>query len=407
VSLLMPAEHKDLHLDGEASACRRHGMRFRSLPIPDMGVPQSATALKKLVSEISGELNSGKTVVVHCRQGVGRSSMVAASVLASFGEDADHAFQRVEQSRGCPVPGTAEQANWVRKLAETEYRPKTACREAFVTDKFGPRRTIKFDPCYARRVAAKLASGKVRWKAVRNAKLFTDVDGRHWSLARIVPRIKAAGWRVTSSQEGDRVGCVVHQQKLSFVFSSDTLARFGARDDARMAQVLSSAIGGWTDEVMSSSPLQDAARLVKDDRKLVPEQEWTLKQAAWMRIADRLSELTYRRMLVECGVRGARNPAGRRSVRLGSSLMADGWTDGKSYIAVSKEFLSELRGNPFSDATAVADLILHEYCHGDADTGKHSHDREFYKAFHDLHQCANDAAAAVFRSIPTILNGGE
>lgn len=63
-------------------------------------------------------LREGKGVVIHCRQGVGRSALVAACVLVICGATVDEAFYRVENARGCPVPDTPEQRDWVVSLAE-------------------------------------------------------------------------------------------------------------------------------------------------------------------------------------------------------------------------------------------------------------------------------------------------
>ena len=136
VSLLTPSEETEFRLEDEETACGRQGLTFRSLAIPDRGVPQSRPALKRLLSALLDDLNSGKTVVVHCRQGIGRSSLIAASVLASLGEDPDRAFRRIEQVRGRSVPDTDEQRNWVRHFAEREHesaqRTRGASRRATV-----------------------------------------------------------------------------------------------------------------------------------------------------------------------------------------------------------------------------------------------------------------------------------
>lgn len=118
VSLLTPAEEAELELASEGAACRKHGLQFVSMAIPDRGVPRTPSALGRLLSLVTENLTSCKTVVIHCRQGIGRSSLVAASVLTAIGEAPDSAFSRIEKVRGCPVPDTDEQREWVRKFAE-------------------------------------------------------------------------------------------------------------------------------------------------------------------------------------------------------------------------------------------------------------------------------------------------
>ncbi len=116
-SLLTPEETAEFDLQEEEGRFRAAGLAFHAFPIPDLGVPRSRTALAKLVNELEEVLNSGKNVVVHCRQGIGRSSLVVASLLISAGLDPDEAFRRIEKTRGRPVPETSEQREWVSHLA--------------------------------------------------------------------------------------------------------------------------------------------------------------------------------------------------------------------------------------------------------------------------------------------------
>jgi protein-tyrosine phosphatase len=74
------------------------------------------------VRRLGSFLCGGKAVAIHCRQGVGRSALVAACVLASLGERPDGALERVARARGCPVPDTAEQREWVLRFAERHLK---------------------------------------------------------------------------------------------------------------------------------------------------------------------------------------------------------------------------------------------------------------------------------------------
>ena len=47
---------------------------------------------------------------------MGRSALVAASVLALTGLDPEVAFDRIATARGCPVPDTPEQKAWLRDI---------------------------------------------------------------------------------------------------------------------------------------------------------------------------------------------------------------------------------------------------------------------------------------------------
>jgi protein-tyrosine phosphatase len=116
VSALTPAEEAELDLEQERAVCRRRGLQFASLPIPDRGTPGTPSALRRVLGLIVKDLKSGGTVLVHCRQGIGRASLIAATTLGASGETPDQAFSRIERARGRPVPDTGEQKEWVRRF---------------------------------------------------------------------------------------------------------------------------------------------------------------------------------------------------------------------------------------------------------------------------------------------------
>jgi len=117
LSLLTPEEVAELELRDEAACSREAGIEPLSFPIPDYGVPRSRRDLAGLLNHLEHLLAAGKSVAVHCRQGIGRSSLVAASLLVAAGENPDEAFRRIEKARGRPVPDTAEQREWVAQMA--------------------------------------------------------------------------------------------------------------------------------------------------------------------------------------------------------------------------------------------------------------------------------------------------
>ena len=66
---------------------------------------------------LAGLVADGKTVAVHCRQGIGRSAVIAAGVLIALGADAESAVRAVADARGCPVPETPDQRRWIADYA--------------------------------------------------------------------------------------------------------------------------------------------------------------------------------------------------------------------------------------------------------------------------------------------------
>jgi predicted protein tyrosine phosphatase len=113
VSLLEPGEEADLDLAGESAASTANGLAFRAFPIPDRSVPSSLEAVAELADEIVAALHSGKTVAIHCRQGIGRSAMMVAAALIAGGLNAETAVNAIRQSRGLDVPETQAQRQWI------------------------------------------------------------------------------------------------------------------------------------------------------------------------------------------------------------------------------------------------------------------------------------------------------
>ncbi len=117
VSLLTDDEVQDLALENEAFECEEAGIQFISFPIVDRSVPVSEGRAVRLIERLEAELQSGRTVVVHCRQGVGRSGLIAASLLVARGAHPDSAMKQISAVRGAVVPETTEQENWIATFA--------------------------------------------------------------------------------------------------------------------------------------------------------------------------------------------------------------------------------------------------------------------------------------------------
>jgi len=116
VSLLMPEEEAELELQDEHRACAKAGLEFLSLPIPDRGVPPRDAATVGVLVSVRDEVRAGKSVAIHCRMGIGRSSLVAGGVLVLLGINPDVALLRLATARGLPIPDTREQRQWVLDL---------------------------------------------------------------------------------------------------------------------------------------------------------------------------------------------------------------------------------------------------------------------------------------------------
>ncbi|HTW64302.1 MAG TPA: protein-tyrosine phosphatase family protein [Bryobacteraceae bacterium] len=116
VSLLEDDEVAQLCLLDEPGVAETNGIRFISFPIPDRGVPASLPAAVSLLTDVVAALEEGKKVAMHCRQGIGRSGLIAAGILVASGASPEAAVKTVSVARGLSVPETAQQRLWLEEL---------------------------------------------------------------------------------------------------------------------------------------------------------------------------------------------------------------------------------------------------------------------------------------------------
>jgi len=119
VSMLTPAENDELGLHDEQRLCEQGGLKFLSLSIPDRSVPE-ASQVRHSLNQIIDLVTAGCAVGFHCRASIGRSSVMAALVMARLGWDPAEAFRAISDARGCPVPDTPEQEAWVKRFVARE-----------------------------------------------------------------------------------------------------------------------------------------------------------------------------------------------------------------------------------------------------------------------------------------------
>jgi protein-tyrosine phosphatase len=117
LSLLTPQEEKDLDLTEEARLMKSEGLIFTSFPIPDRQVPSSESDIASLLDNANHTLANGTNLVIHCRQGLGRSGLVAACLLATAGLSPGAAVEVISAARGVEIPETKEQRDWIDRYA--------------------------------------------------------------------------------------------------------------------------------------------------------------------------------------------------------------------------------------------------------------------------------------------------
>lgn len=125
-SLLTREEEAELDLLEERAACEQAGMEFRQFSIPDRQTPDKSPQFRTFAGDLYQDARQGRAIVAHCRAGIGRSSLLLASLLVQSGYPAEHAFAMISAARGFPVPDTPEQIDWVRQFARNWSHPSEA-----------------------------------------------------------------------------------------------------------------------------------------------------------------------------------------------------------------------------------------------------------------------------------------
>jgi len=125
VSLLTADEVEELGLSSESVLSEARGIRFLSFPIKDREVPASQAQAEAFVQRVREALESGRTVAIHCRQSIGRSSLIAAALLIVKGATAEEAIRRISSARGLAVPETAEQERWLTQFSKAISSART------------------------------------------------------------------------------------------------------------------------------------------------------------------------------------------------------------------------------------------------------------------------------------------
>lgn len=116
---LMRYEKLLFELEQEAGA----RLQRISLPVPDMGVPDSADTMRAILDAIRTSVRRQPAVYLHCWGGIGRTGTVAGCWLRECGLGPDEALERVQKLYSTHMPKarihpespqTGEQKEYIR-----------------------------------------------------------------------------------------------------------------------------------------------------------------------------------------------------------------------------------------------------------------------------------------------------
>lgn len=114
ISLLEKDEVTELGLRREEALCQQHGIEFFNFPIADRALPPKGIKTDNFIKDVFNKAASGLNIVIHCRMGIGRASIIAGSILLYAGLKTENIIAKITEVRGLKVPDTDEQLKWLK-----------------------------------------------------------------------------------------------------------------------------------------------------------------------------------------------------------------------------------------------------------------------------------------------------
>lgn len=153
------------------------GMEVLHFPIVDVSTPDKAQSEKYavLIKRILDLLREGKTVVAHCRGGIGRTGVVAASVLTAIGYTGDEAIGLVRKARSPRMVETKAQEEYVRSFAR-EWKSENETRRN-VWQSPEPTQAERYRGCLLGLAAGDALGATVEFKPRGSFEPMTDIVG--------------------------------------------------------------------------------------------------------------------------------------------------------------------------------------------------------------------------------------
>ncbi|MGR5465249.1 ATP-binding protein [Photobacterium damselae] len=228
-----------------------------------------------------------------------------------------------------------------------------------------------------------LISGSIGFKDVLQLPLIKDCRGKSFSIRTLISRRIPLTLTPTKNLIADEI-C---NSRVATVIDVDELRHWKANDLYEWITSLQSladeesSYRHWYLDCFANIHIVDIEQLQSAyDHQLtiIKQAKLTPRQSAARNAIDYASKIMSKRLSSHLD-----SPVAKRKILLGKSQVADGWTDGVSFIAVSNSMIPYL-DKGYYGAIQIALLLLHEYCHDEADTQSHGHDFAFYEKFHDL-----------------------
>ncbi len=119
ISLVEDVELRAYGITELNAGCARARIELRRFPIRDVDVPKVRGDAAALVADIRAALHGGRTAVVHCIGGLGRSGTIGGCVLVAEGVPLDEAYASLRAARGPSCPESEAQRRYIASFSST------------------------------------------------------------------------------------------------------------------------------------------------------------------------------------------------------------------------------------------------------------------------------------------------
>ena len=273
-------------------------------------------------------------------------------------------------------------------------------------------RKPRLDDAGRKHLIDQLVIRKVSFKEVDKLKLVPDSNGSYLSFNQIFRRSDKP---IAFAPSGHRGADRAMSSGMVTVIDEAVLEDFGVDTPeewvALMERIIREDKNCWFNSppVM---PLSDIENAYQGFFRIIPQNDWKPVETIWMKAisqADREVAGWHRDAWRDDYRTAYAHPfpdksyINCRELVLGESDLANAWTDGKSYIAINRDFLAQLKNRDFKDCVRLAQLVMHEYCHHENSAGEsHLHDATFYQNYHDMHETVAKLADKLLAKLPQV-----
>ncbi|MDO9179214.1 MAG: ATP-binding protein [Agitococcus sp.] len=222
---------------------------------------------------------------------------------------------------------------------------------------------------------------------ISDKKLITDIQGKHHTLNAFLTAMHR-GSGCTVAEKGTKKAELAHQLEYAFVITPATLVRFNVENMSELRTKLHALFTGTNNYLKAFT--ENKAKFGDDYNKFctslsdlcleLPDKEQTPDEVAILAALRKpigLLAQALRRSGAEVGM------FKNRTLTIGVSDVASGWTDGVNRIVLNRTLLAKARTG-FPGVLSICATLLHEYLHDSSDQVTHDHDVAFYERFESV-----------------------